>query len=261
MQTHLIFDLGGTLIFDPFDSVIEQFYREPLREKLAAAIDINEIETFLSEWRSQNAIYNFPFASHFLQEETWIARAMWPIYMRGKVLNVGTFPSWTIEVLQLYRSAALHSIRSQQHLGELRNALCAAKERGYRLSVASNDRYYATSAMLAAAGILDFFDFIGTSEGLSFDSDGAEKPSPAFFKAFERYTDLDFSRYNTLYVGDDETRDISSAKSLPLRTVRFFGNKSRSKSWLDNRDSTQADFSFENYSQLCELIHSGILER
>jgi len=261
VKTHLIFDLGGTLIFDPYDGTLAKLSARPLRDKLEIIIGRDDVDSFLGRWRVENSTYNFPFASHFLQEEAWIARAAWPNYSRGSISDVEAFPSWTIEVLQTYRRVALDVIRSQSHLEDLRTALGAARERGYRLSVASNDRYFATAAMLAASDLINLFDFIATSEGLSFETEGAEKPSAIFFEALQRSTGLPFDQCNTYYIGDDETRDIASTKGLNIRTIRFLGNVSESKSWLDNRRTTAADFAFANYSEFLQLINSGVLEQ
>jgi hypothetical protein len=130
MQTHLIFDLGGTLIFDPFDATLAQLAKRPLRDKLEKIIVHADADGFLDRWRIENTKYNFQFASHFLQEEAWIARAAWLDYSQGKISNIEAFPSWTIEILQVYRHVALGVIRAQGHLKQLRTALRAAKERG-----------------------------------------------------------------------------------------------------------------------------------
>jgi FMN phosphatase YigB (HAD superfamily) len=261
MQTHLIFDLGGTLIFDPFDEVMRRFATLPLRRELMEALADDQIDKFLEQWRIENREYNFPFASHFLQEEPWIARASRTFYRSGAIPDKKSFPLWTAKVLQAYRMAAFEAIREQSHLPELRDALGIAKQMGFRLSVASNDRYFATSAMLEAAGVLDMFDLVATSEELSFDIPGAEKPSAKFFEALQSRIGLDFETSNTFYVGDDETRDIISTRNLPIRSIRFFGNKSQSKSWLDNPGTTAASFAFEKYADLSDIIKSRKLEK
>ena len=259
-RVHLIFDLGGTLIFDPFEDVISRLAKTPLRERLEAGLQGHVVDTFLKNWKTENANSNFKFASHFLQEDTWISRAAWPMYEVGAIRSRAQFPIWIAEILGLYRLLAVEVIANQGHLKDLRRALAAAQDKKYYLSVASNDRYFAASTMLSAAGILQYFDHVVTSEGLSFRVAGAEKPSRIFFDAFETSTGLRFNKIDTLYIGDDETRDIKSTADLPIRSCRFFGNPSRSSVWVDNARITAADLQFANYSELLALIETGRFE-
>lgn len=261
MHTHLIFDLGGTLIFDPFEQTLQRMAVGQYRQKVEAGLSSNAVDEFFNLWREENHNFNFPFASHFFQEEPWITRAAWPSYDRNEVVDKRTFPLWVTDVLATYRTLAMDVIASQPQLPSVREALQEAKTRGYRLSVASNDRYFATSAMLAAADLLRYFDFVATSEGLSFSVPGAEKPSKLFFEALQARANLQFESTNTLYIGDDESRDIKSTRGLPIRRIRFFGNKSASKSWLDNEATTEADFHFATYAELRDMITAGALEK
>ena len=257
---HLVFDLGGTLVFDPFDETIARLLRPPLREKLHAGLFPEVIDDFVKRWKRENTEFNFRFASHFLQEEVWIARAAWAAYAAGKVVSHKLFPIWTTELLSTYRAIALAVVANQPHLPDLRHALSVAKNRGYVLSVASNDRFFSTTAMLDAAGILRYFDRVLTSEGLSFVNAGAEKPSGLFFDALLKEIGFEFEVSRIFYIGDDETRDIRSIKDLPIKTVRFSGNPSSSTSWLDNPENTQADSSYSNYAELVSLINDNAFE-
>lgn len=259
-RPHLIFDVGGTLIFDPFEGAIACLAQPPYRERLLQGLREHDVNGFMDRWRNENSNTNFQFASHFLQEEIWIARAALPGFDTSSVRSNKDFPTWLSETLALYRSIALKLISQQPHLPDVRRALTAAKARGYRLSVASNDRHFATAAMLAAANLDEFFDHMATSEMLSGAISGAEKPSPLFFEAFQLATGLRFSRTNTFYIGDDETRDIQSTSGLPMRNCRFLGNRSQSTGWLDNSQTTRADSSFEHYSEFLMLIESGWFE-
>jgi FMN phosphatase YigB (HAD superfamily) len=257
---HLVFDLGGTLVFDPFDETIAHLLRPPLRQKLHDGLIPEVVDDFVERWKRVNAELNFSFASHFLQEEVWIARAAWTAFEAGKVVSNKLFPIWTTQLLSTYRAVALNVIANQPHLPDLRDALSVAKKRGYLLWVASNDRFFSATAMLEAAGILQYFNRVLTSEELSFTNAGAEKPSRLFFDALHRKIgpDLDVSRI--FYIGDDETRDIRSVQDLPIKSVRFFGNRSSSKSWLDSPENTQANLSYSNYTELASLINDNTFE-
>ena len=178
----------------------------------------------------------------------------------GKVVSKKLFPIWTTQLLSTYRAVALDVIANQPHLPDLRYALSVATKRGYVLSVASNDRFFSTTAMLDAAGILGYFNCVLTSEGLSFTNPGAEKPSRLFFDALHKELGLKFEISRLFYIGDDETRDVRSVQDLHIKSVRFFGNPSSSKSWLDNQENTQANFSYSNYGELASLIDDNAFE-
>jgi FMN phosphatase YigB (HAD superfamily) len=257
---HLVFDLGGTLVFDPFDETIARLLRPPLRQKLHAGLIPEVVDDFVDRWKRENTEFNFRFASHFLQEEVWIARAAWAAYDAGKVVSTKLYPIWSTELLSTYRAVALDVIANQPHLPDLRHALSVAKKRGYVLMVASNDRFFSTIAMLDVAGIRRYFNRVLTSEQLSFTNAGAEKPSPLFFDTLHKEIGLQFEVSRIFYLGDDETRDICSIQDLPMRSVRFFGNPSSSKSWLDNSQNTQAKLSYSNYAELAALINDNAFE-
>lgn len=259
-HTHLIFDLGGTLISDPFEGVLKKLSDLPYREMLETAIADGNIDDFLSAWKYENRNHDFPFASHFMQEEFWISRAAWPFYKAGQITSKRLFPVWIANILSTYRAIALEAIEEQTHLPELRTALDTATAKGYTLSVASNDRYFATSAMLSAANILSKFRFTVTSEELSFTVSGAEKPSPVFFETLLSVMGINEHNTTVFYLGDDEERDIRGVENTPIIGVRFLGNSSASCNWLDLTARTQAPIRFSNYRELNEMILSGVFD-
>jgi hypothetical protein len=70
----LLFDCGGTLVNDPFPSTMRELANYSLNDP-----DLSERlvwKSFLEYWKDENATFNFPLASHFLQEELWIIRAL-----------------------------------------------------------------------------------------------------------------------------------------------------------------------------------------
>ena len=259
-HTHLIFDLGGTLISDPFDKVLNTLAKKPYREMLEAVIGNENVDFFISAWQHENRNYDFPFASHFMQEEIWITRAAWPFYKAGQIASKQLFPAWIANILSTYRAIALKTIARQTHLPELRTALDTASAKGYALSVASNDRYFATSAMLSAANILSKFRFVLTSEELSFSSPGAEKPSPVFFETLLSVIDANKHNTRVFYLGDDEERDIRGVEGSSIIGVRFLGTSSASCKWIDLTARTRALIHFSSYRELTEMIQSGVFD-
>ena len=172
---------------------------------------------FLEDWARVNNELNFPFAAHFLQEEAFIWQAI-----LGRIEDVepaarADLPLVLAELLLAYRSLARRAIAEQAHLPALRAMLADLTGRGVVLGVASNDREYATRALLAWSGLAPSFRFVFTSEGLSRRYEGAEKPSPVFFEAVKREAGIAPGQDRCYYVGDDEKRDVETPRACWLR--------------------------------------------
>lgn len=85
----------------------------------------------------------------------------------------------------------------------------------YRLYLASNGFAATQHGRLSGSGIEHFFDGIFISQEL-----GADKPEAEFFsRCFERIPD--FSRPETVIVGDSLTSDILGGKNAGIKTVWF----------------------------------------
>ena len=61
MYVHLVFDVGGTLIFDPFEETLDQLSQPPHRNALEQGLPPTEVDMFLKQWKYENAHHNFPF--------------------------------------------------------------------------------------------------------------------------------------------------------------------------------------------------------
>lgn len=176
----VLFDLGGTLIFDPFFEVLSRRERDLRAGRIRSPFPSNRIGTFPEDRATVNNELNFPFAAHFLQEEVFI----WQTILR-RIEDVdpavrADLPVVIAELLVAYRSLARKVVAEQSHLGLLRKILAWLTDRGATLGVASNDREYGTQALLARAGLAPFFRFVFTSEGLSQRHEGAENPRRSF---------------------------------------------------------------------------------
>lgn len=257
--TTLIFDLGGTLIANPFAEAFDRI-KDQLSEITPGALGSEEIVRFLDAWKLVDRNLSFPFASHFLQEEQFIAVAAWRSFQSTHRLKSGDYLHWQATVLDRYRREALRVVAQQEGLPAVRGALSAAKRRGYRLAVGSNDRCWAPGAMLEAAGLLEYFDHVASSEALSFAAPGAEKPTATFFRQLEVEMAIQFTKSHTYYVGDDEVRDIRSVTDLPLTPVRYFGGTPQSTSWLDTPPETVAPHSFSHFDEFHAMIERGVFD-
>lgn len=254
----VLFDLGGTLIFDPFPEVLSRLERDLRAGRIRSPFPANRIGMFLDDWATVNNEVNFPFAAHFLQEEVFI----WQTILR-RIENVdpavrADLPLVIVELLVAYRSLAREVVAGQPHLGMLRKILAGLTDRGVTLGVTSNDREYATRALLAWAGLAPFFRFVFTSEGLSQRQDGAEKPSPVFFDAVKREARLASMTGQApcpcYYVGDDEKRDVETPRACGFTTIRLLVEAGSAKSWVDDPPRSAADHVVRSLDELAHLF-------
>ena len=92
--------------------------------------------------------------------------------------------------------------------------------RDFLLCVASNGPLEQQTERLRLAGMLDFFDFIFTSEDL-----GIQKPDPGFFRiAFERLNEgreVPVLPRDAVMIGDSVNSDIRGGKQWGMATVLF----------------------------------------
>jgi len=253
-RAFVLFDLGGTLIFDPFPEVLSRLERDLRAGRLRSPFPAKSIDTFMVEWATVNNEVNFPFAAHFLQEEVFIWQAILRRIEDADPSVRADLPVVIAELLAAYRKLALEVVAGQRHLGALRQILAGLADDGVTLGVASNDREYATQALLAWAGLAPHFRFVFTSEGLSQRYKGAEKPSPAFFEAVRREAGLAADHPQSYYVGDDETRDVVTPRARGFKTIRFLVAADPAKTWVDNPAQSSADHVARSVEDLAQLF-------
>ena len=247
----ILFDNGNTLIDDPFDEVLEILHEDksfmPLKRK--------DLERFFEYWREENSNTKFPFASNFLQEETWIINSLMRLELEDKTIK--EIPFISLYILKKYRQLAKAHIKGQPQFPLLRQIFSSLKSKGIIIGIGSNDREFAARTMLIWADLFKYFDFIFTSEGLSRKYPDAEKPSPLFFKAIfeELNTPLPELR-NVIYVGDSEENDVIPVKSLGISSVRYINSKALSDSECrDLFSNSRADFKFYDRKKLLALLY------
>ena len=251
----ILFDLGGTLIEDPFEDVLSALYHEYLKANFAN-MEKDALMDFFSYWRDENLGTDYAFASHFLQEETWPLRALLRLSRTKGVPRHDEIPLLSVTILKRYRELAHRQIESQPQLPMLKNLLTWLKGAGAKIGVASNDREFAARTMLTWADLAEPFDWIFTSEGLSETYPKAEKPAPEFFHAVLREINQSRSEWSqTVYVGDSERNDIIPARSLGIRTVRYLNRRNLQKSsWLDTSTESIADYQCSDRAELPSIF-------
>jgi FMN phosphatase YigB (HAD superfamily) len=255
-----LFDLGGTLIDDPFDDVLQLMRSDILEEFKKWKLGEDAVTEFLACWREANLKSDHPFASHFLQEETWIAESLINLHHTRTTPPFQEIPMLSLTILKRYRELASVQIFNQPQLATLRQLLKWLRSAGTVVGVASNDRGFATRTMLIWANLAEFMDWIFTSEGLSKKYLKAEKPAPEFFRAVFSELNRPLSAWDLVfYVGDSEKNDILPANSLGIHTVRFL-NKANPKnaSWLDTTVASLAEYQCTDREQLQAIFRKAL---
>lgn len=254
----IVFDCGWTLVEDPFPQVLRSNgFRESVKELLKCSEEF--VDLFFMNWSDGNAYIDFPFASHFLQEEKWIIDALSKskLEMRCTIEEVVTIsPS----VLKLYRECALKEISNQELPARWQPVLASLRGAGHRIFVASNDREVATPIMLKSCYLRDYFDDIFTSESLSRTTPDAVKPKEKFFRAVRREL---IESYNVstipIYIGDSFLHDIKPARNVGWPAVHFVWGKGRDAAvWLDASPPGTSDVWIQRPEELLTLLETAL---
>ncbi len=112
----------------------------------------------------------------------------------------------------------------------------------YRLYLASNGTACVQEGRIASAGIARYFEDMFISQHIGYD-----KPSADFFRvAFARISD--FSRDETLIVGDSLTSDIRGGNNAGIRTVWY------NPKGLPHIDGIQVNYEIRDLSELAPLL-------
>jgi FMN phosphatase YigB (HAD superfamily) len=254
----VLFDNGGTLTDDPFEDAIARLRKRNALADLDAHLPRKLSGRFLDLWCEENDGHSFPFASHFIQEETWIGRALLRLADTEGAPDPGDVPELAPRILRQYRAAVRDLVARQPQIAPLIAVLRMLKERGCLVGVASNDRTFATRALMAWTGYAPYLDVILVSEEMSTPTERIEKPDPRFFaKALERLAARGMTPERVVYVGDSETNDVTAPRALGFTTVRYINaNNPRSRSWLDHSQTTAADYAYRRAEELPALFAS-----
>ena len=246
------------LIDDPFETVLKDpGLKQGLRRLGDVLADEAVCDAFIANWRVANREIDFPFASHFGQEEPWIQSAL-----RATVPELKDAASVGPAILSLYRARVADAVARQPQLPVLKEALQWLREIGAAVWVASNDRAFATPSLLAWAGLDDCIDKIFVSEALSRIYPKAEKPNVEYFKAIVSAGGLDETDLaRVIHIGDSELRDIAPARACGMTTVRYLApTLGRAAAWRDNADATAAHYAYSDRALLKSTL-AQILDR
>lgn len=259
----VLFDLGGTLINDPFADALSRLRRTVRPEEIGLdEFRESHFDALLELWKRENSAFNFPLASHFLQEEVWIVRALRALSAKT-MIDPGDLPIVAARLLTLYREHARQVVESQPQLPYIKQSLEILLDEGVKIGVASNDRDFATRSMLSWAQLDSYFHWIFTSEGLSTPTQQIEKPQELFFGKIEQMVAASEGSIDSkVYFGDNELNDVEVPMRLGYVTVRYINQTNPADAiWLDHRTSTSAPYKYTDPKELPSLIRTLITDR
>jgi HAD superfamily hydrolase (TIGR01549 family) len=240
----IVFDQGNTLIMDPFSAVLE--LQRPVFREVSRRYGVECSNNSLEEaWKKANIEVDYPFCTHFTQEEPIVQRALQQLKVPE---DVAAFLG--LDLLREYREGLKTVIANDPRTREVKATLerLAAGEK--RLAVFSNDRRIGLGLVLKSMGIRPLFQYIETS-----DSIGIEKPDPRVFQHLISFFQTEPG--NIAYVGDDPIRDIEPAKSQGLQAIFYKVDANKyTLPWRDYslKPKIQPDAVIERFSELADII-------
>jgi len=254
----VLFDNGGTLVDDPFDDVLAMLYPECLDAGLKLGLTTDDLPELFNYWREENSTTDYPFASHYLQEETWIVNSLLRLNTTRGTPDISDIPLISLSFLRRYRELARMQISKQPQLPLVRELFAWLKSTNIAIGVASNDREYSTNSIMAWTGLSRYLDWIFSSEGLSKKYPKAEKPRPEFFNAILKEIKRPITEWScVLYVGDSERNDILPAKAAGITTIRYINEQNpKNSSWVDPTMDSVADYRCSERSQILSMLQA-----
>jgi HAD superfamily hydrolase (TIGR01549 family) len=239
----IAFDLGNTLILDPFDKVLRMKAFEMRRALSEAGYTCSESE-IAGAWSEANRSIDYPFICHFYQEPPIISQCLdfLRVAKRDK-------PSLITKLLVTYRSGLKAAITGDGRLADIRDALSMLSGSGKRLAVFGNGRMKSHELFLGWAGLAGHFRTISGSEKI-----GIEKPDSRAFNYILK--SLGTAPARSMYVGDDPVNDVAGAKAAGLVAVRYVPAIQASMPWRNYgaKAKIEPDAVIHSFQELPQLV-------
>lgn len=198
------FDYGNTLIFDPFEDILDRRIVKFVSSRLKKSES-----KVRKEFIRSRKIINYPHATQFSLEEPIV----W--YALGKL---GVKPSertfLALDIIKAYRIEYKKMLKSYKWKKELVDILTYLKKKGKKLGIISNGRIIDLYSVLEWLDIRKYFDFIVSSEEVNI-----EKPDKRIFLMMLKF--FKQKPEKCVFIGDDPCRDIPTPKKLGMKTILF----------------------------------------
>lgn len=225
MRDGIFFDIGGVIL--DLTSVREGHIE--FLTRLAAQEGIDNVETFIEEWRSAlGAYFNERDGTEYRRAKVGYQRAIDAAARR-------TVPeeAW----VPIFEAASDECLRPNPNAVETIRSIDQA---GVYLGIISDIDTWEADAMLTQFGIDDCFDHVTTSEEI-----GCTKPNPAIFDAALDKATVEPER--ALYVGDRYEHDMKGGTRAGFTTVAYGGSAA------EHADNDAVDHVIDDLNALREL--------
>jgi HAD superfamily hydrolase (TIGR01549 family) len=241
----MVADYGNTLVLDPFLRILRT--RSGEFQKL---LDVEGYgvswQRIAQLWTKKNCEINYPFISHFYQEEAIVKLVLRDAGVMADK-DVGKTSS---NLLEEYRRGFREILARDKRRIEVAQTLDFLRNKHVKLAVASNEKQSALELGLTYYGIRDFFDSVLSSETI-----GVEKPDVRFFSYV--LETVGSRPETTIYVGDDPARDIVPAKKIGMTTVLYIPPRKYpgTASWRNcDYSRSNPDYIIRKFSELKQLV-------
>ncbi|MBN2330832.1 MAG: HAD family hydrolase [Candidatus Aenigmarchaeota archaeon] len=239
----IAFDVGNTLITDPFDRVLKMKAFELKRAFSQAGYTFSAGE-ITDAWSEANKRVNYPFISHFYQEPGILRYCMDLLKVSGHERQ-----DVITQLIIIYRSGLKPVITTDRQIKGVKKAIAELGAMGKRLIVFGNGRQRDTELCLSWTGLRSHFGTVTSSEKL-----GIEKPDPRVFSYILKALGTDPGR--SMYVGDEPLNDICPAKRAGMLAIQFITKDHVSTPWRNYspKKGCRPDAVIDSIGKLPEII-------
>lgn len=200
------FDYGNTLVFDPFEDVLDRRVVKYVSSKIRKGES-----KVRKEFIQARKVINYPHATQFSLEEPIVWYAL---------EKLGVKPSdrafLALDIIKVYRTEYKKMLKSKSYKRkkEIVDVLTYLKKKGKKLGIISNGRVIDLYSVLEWLNIRKYFDFTISSEEANI-----EKPDKRIFLMMLNFFKQKPER--CVFVGDDPLRDIPTPKKLGMKTILY----------------------------------------
>jgi len=239
----MAFDVGNTLILDPFEKVLDRKSLE-MRQVLSRFGYNFTVKEIKDAWTEANRKVNYAFICHFYQEAPVVSHCL-------EILKVekAKRPEISTELLIVYRNGLKSVIMADDRLTSMKRVLYELRKAGKRLVVFGNGRQKSIELFLQWTGLREYFHFVSTSE-----KTGIEKPDHKAFNYILKT--LATRKERSMYIGDDMNNDISPAKEAGMKACLYVPLHRVSTPWrnYDAKSRTRPDATISKFDELLQIV-------
>ena len=239
----IAFDVGNTLVLDPFEGVLALKIMEFERIFAQRGYSIRRDE-MTGAWNEANEVVNYHFVSHFYQEPGILVHVM----DRLKIQREHRRELMT-QLLIAYREGLRYVVTRGETAADVKEVLAELHKRGKRLVAFGDGRQKAAENFLGWLGIRKYFSSVTMSERL-----GIEKPDFRVFGYMLRI--LGTSPGESVYIGDNPERDIEPAKRSGMHAILYVPperNRKRTP-WRNYSAECRPDATIHSLKELLDIL-------